>query len=165
MFEAPLEIWDMLLRLLAACACGMAIGWERESKNKPAGLRTNTMVALGSAGFTLVAWNMCAQLAGTDSSLRPDPLRLVDGIIGGIGFLGAGAIMQSQGSIKGITTAAAIWVVGALGIACGLGFYMIALLVSVFSIAVLYALGHLEDEVLPEGEDPEEKKAARKPKD
>jgi putative Mg2+ transporter-C (MgtC) family protein len=114
MFDTPLELGDMVLRLLAACAGGMAIGWERESKNKPAGLRTNILVAVGSAGFTLVSWNLTAHLNAGANDLRVDPLRLVQGIIGGIGFLGAGAIIQSHGTVRGMTTAAGIWVVGGI---------------------------------------------------
>jgi putative Mg2+ transporter-C (MgtC) family protein len=102
------------------------------------------LVSIGAAGFTLVTWQLCRQLLQSDDNVQVDPVRLVEGVIGGIGFLGAGAIIESRGSVRGITTAAAIWIVGAVGVACGLAYFSIAALVTVVSIAVLYPIGYLE---------------------
>jgi putative Mg2+ transporter-C (MgtC) family protein len=140
-------MWEMTARLLAACACGAAIGWERESQDKPAGLRTHMLVALGLAGFTLVTWNLCVRLETVEGQVSRDPIRLIEGVIGGIGFLGAGAIIEARGAVRGITTAAAVWVVGGLGVACGLGEHVIATMLVFISVAILLPLGYLEGRV------------------
>ncbi len=138
----------MVARLAAAVACGAALGWEREVQNKPAGLRTHMMVSLGAAAFTLITLKIYeAALNGGGQTIGADPLRVVSGVIGGIGFLGAGTIIQSRQSVQGITTAAAIWVVGSVGIACGIGFYSLAVLTVAFSMLVLLGVGLLEHRV------------------
>lgn len=139
------EAGDVVLRLLAAALFAGAIGWEREASDKPAGLRTNILVALGAAAFTLISLRLGQAFAPElGESANFDPTRAVQGVIGGIGFLGAGAIIQSRGAVHGLTTAAAMWVVGAIGLACGAGFFGIAALVAACTLLVLYPLGYLE---------------------
>jgi putative Mg2+ transporter-C (MgtC) family protein len=131
------------LRLLAAALLGAVLGWDREAHNKPAGVRTFMMVAIGSAGFALIAKGMAdavVQVAG-DPVRFMDPTRIIQGIIGGIGFIGAGAIIQSQGRAYGITTAAGIWLTAAVGIAAGLGGYVLAVVLTAFGIVVLVVMG------------------------
>lgn len=141
--NTPLAYFEFFLQLLVAVACGGVLGWERESQNKPAGLRTHMLVALGAAVFTAVTLQMHVAF-GVEASAALDPARAVQGIIGGIGFLGAGTIIQSRGSVRGITTAATIWVVGAIGIACGARQYDFAIITTLVAVLVLAVLGRLE---------------------
>ena len=135
---------DILLRLCLAMASGTVLGWERESRDKPAGLRTHMMVSLGSALFLIVGLQLSEAFDAGDDPVRYDPLRIVQGIIGGVGFLGAGAIIHSRGTVHGITTAASIWLTAAIGIACGAGLFQIALTGVVLGLVVLFLFGRLE---------------------
>jgi putative Mg2+ transporter-C (MgtC) family protein len=140
--QTPLE--DIAIRLLVATALGIALGWERESRNKPAGLRTHALVALGSASFIVITLEMVAGPLRYADDVMPDPTRIIQGIIGGIGFLGAGSIIQSRGAIKGLTTGASIWAVGAVGIAAGIGLYLLAAMVAAIMFVVLSVFGLIE---------------------
>jgi putative Mg2+ transporter-C (MgtC) family protein len=135
---------EMLLRAVCAIVGAGALGWERERYGKPAGLRTQMMVGLGSAMFTMVSLRLHLAWLQEGSAGEFDLMRIIAGIIGGIGFLGAGTIIQSQGSVKGITTASTIWVVGAYGIACGLGYYSLAGMNLLLALIVLIVFGRLE---------------------
>jgi putative Mg2+ transporter-C (MgtC) family protein len=133
------------LRLCFAMLIGAIIGLERQIKNKPAGLRTHMLVSLGSAVFTLVT----IQVNGLQVS--PDSLsRVVQGIAAGVGFLGAGEILResSQPSkspeIHGLTSAAAIWVAAALGIAAGCGLWQLGLMGAIFTVIILHIFKRLE---------------------
>lgn len=139
----PQTIYDVLLRMSLACVLGGFVGWDRESHNKAAGLRTHMLVTLGSAVFTLTALQMY-DLTAHSGGTRGDPTRLLQGLVSGIGFLGAGQIIQSRGSVVGITTAAGIWVTGAIGVACGGGSYTLAVLSAVFVLVILRGVGYLE---------------------
>ncbi len=122
----------MGLRLLAATILGAAIGYERERRGRPAGLRTLTLVCLGSAAFTV------ASVIGFPGS---DPSRVAAGVVAGIGFLGAGTILREQGSVIGLTTAATIWVVAGLGMLLGAGLYILAFTMCALILFVLIVLG------------------------
>ena len=135
---------EMLLRAVFAILGAGALGWERERYGKPAGLRTQMMVGLGSATFTMLSLRLYLVSLQGGASGPFDLLRVVAGIVGGIGFLGAGTIIQARGSVKGITTASTIWVVGAFGIACGLGYYLLAAMNLVLALIVLVGFGRLE---------------------
>lgn len=127
------------LRMAAATACGGLVGWDREKARRPAGLRTLTLVALGAASFGLMADELVQR-----HGAQVDPAKLIAGVVGGVGFLGAGTIMQSRGGgVQGVTTAASIWVVAGLGSACGLGFYPIAVAGLILTMAILW-LGPVE---------------------
>lgn len=126
-----------MLRLLLAAGLGAAIGIERELRRKPAGLRTNILIALGSALFT----TMSIQL-GTPGN-TPD--RVASNLVTGIGFLGAGAIMRSGRSVHGMTTAATIWVNAAIGMAAGAGEHLMATVATAITLVVLSVLAPLED--------------------
>lgn len=136
-----LEVWEICLRMGLAVLFGGLIGWEREVKNKPAGLKTHILVSLGACSFALVTLSFFESL---QPKANADPIRTIDGIIGGIGFLGAGAILQSKGSVRGITTAATIWMAGALGLSAGTGFYIVGGLTMAFALAILLGIGYLE---------------------
>lgn len=136
---------EILLRMALAVVIGGVIGFERERREKPAGLRTHMMVALGAATFTLIGFEVfTASADGQHPQARVDALRVVEGIIGGLGFLGAGTIIQSRGSVKGLTTAGSLWLTGALGVACGGGHYLIAGAAAGFGILILAVVGWLE---------------------
>jgi putative Mg2+ transporter-C (MgtC) family protein len=125
-----------------------ALGWQRELHGKPAGLRTQMMVGLGAAMFTLVTLKFYQTVGGDGDPGRIDPLRVIQGVVGGIGFLGAGTIIEARGSVRGITTAATIWVVGGFGIACGLGYYFLAGTGVFFSLLILSGVGILEKRLM-----------------
>lgn len=127
---------DPFLSLLAAALLGGVIGWERESWQKPAGLRTHMMISLGAATFTYLAMHTIDE--------DGDPSRIIVGVATGIGFLGAGSIIQARGRVHGMTTAAGVWVVGAVGACCGAGQFRLALGAVILAIVILSLLGRLE---------------------
>src|SRR6056297_945896 len=151
--ESELAVTDIVLRLLAAAAFASVIGLERELRKRPAGLRTHMLVSLGAAGFLLVDYEIMFATAVGDSSARIDPTRIVEGVIGGIGFLGAGSIIQGRGSIQGITTGAAIWIAGTIGVACATGNFILAGLVTGIAMIIVVVLGFFEHEVIYDDED------------
>jgi putative Mg2+ transporter-C (MgtC) family protein len=126
----------LILRLLAAAGLGAVIGLEREYRRKPAGLRTNMMIALGSALFTVVS----IELVGAGGSAD----RVAAQIVTGIGFLGGGAILRSGENVHGMTTAATIWVNAAIGMAAGAGALSLAAGATVVALVVLAVLPPIE---------------------
>ncbi|MEQ8786935.1 MAG: MgtC/SapB family protein [Pirellulaceae bacterium] len=146
--DVPWEFLEMVARLALAAVAGSALGWEREWHEKPAGLRTHMLVSLGAAAFMVAALEYTHADAGNDGALRLDPLRVVSGIVGGVGFLGAGSIIRSRGSVEGITTAASIWLAAAIGTISGLGFYALALTAGAMGFVILFFLGVGERKVL-----------------
>jgi putative Mg2+ transporter-C (MgtC) family protein len=130
------------LKLILAMVCGGAIGFERELNRKPAGLRTNVLICFGAALYMIVSRHISGGAAYTD------PARLAAQVVAGIGFIGAGVILQARGSISGLTTAATIFVVGAVGIAIGEGLFAIAIFSTVLVILVLVLLRKLERAVV-----------------
>ena len=128
----------VLLRLSMAAALGGAIGMERELRERQAGLRTHLVVCLGSALFTLVsAYGFHEFLVSGGSLVRTDPTRIAAQIVSGIGFLGAGAIIRQGLSVRGLTTAATLWLVAAIGMATGAGYYSAALFTTVGAMLTL----------------------------
>jgi putative Mg2+ transporter-C (MgtC) family protein len=144
-----LDGWEALLRLSIACALGAAIGFEREIRDREAGIRTHLLVSLGSALFTIVsAYGFHEFLASGDNIVRTDPTRIAAQIVTGIGFLGAGAIIREGLSIRGLTTAATLWVVAAIGMACGAGLYSIAIMTTFIALLALWPLRYLAYNVI-----------------
>lgn len=125
------QITRILVRLLLAAVLGGVLGYEREHQGKAAGVRTHMLVAMGAALFVLVPG-----LAGMNIA---DMSRVIQGVVAGIGFLGAGAIIkrQSEEDVQGLTTAAGVWMTAAIGIACGLGRESTAVISAVLALAVL----------------------------
>jgi putative Mg2+ transporter-C (MgtC) family protein len=150
MYEVLAAIRETVMPLVSAVVLGGAIGWERETWQKPAGLRTHMMVALGASAFTLLTVRSVAQFGGS-----VDPSRIIVGVAPGIGFLGAGTIIQSPNRVRGITTAAGVWVVGAVGACCGAGQYLIAGITVALSLVILGVLTALEPEARGSRTDPE----------
>ncbi|WP_417547145.1 MgtC/SapB family protein [Marinobacter segnicrescens] len=154
MESSELPFMDMLIRLSVATGFGFLLGLERELRGKPAGLRSHMLVAMGAAAFVMVGMHILFATATGDPSARIDPTRIVEGVIGGVGFLGAGCIIQARGSVQGITTGASIWIAGAVGVASGIGNLSLAGLLSAFALITIAVLGHFEKEVLNDREEP-----------
>ena len=139
---------EMWLKLTLAAVCGAAIGIERELHDKPAGLRTNMLICVGSALITMVSLHVALSYAERQVNIA-DPGRIAAQIVSGIGFLGAGTIIQARGSVHGLTTAATIWVMAGIGLAIGSGAYAPAIATTVILLATLAALGWLEGHLTP----------------
>jgi putative Mg2+ transporter-C (MgtC) family protein len=140
---------EAFLRLALAAVLGGAIGLEREYRHKPAGLRTNMLIALGSALFSILSVELGS------GSQSPD--RIAAQVVTGIGFLGAGAILRSGDHIHGLTTAATIWVNAAIGMAAGLGSYIVAAVAAAITLVVLALLPVMEEFVEKRGENREQR--------
>ena len=122
---------EIILKILLAAILGGIIGLERELSQKEAGLRTNILIAMGSTLLTILSIKLA------ESSSLADPTRIASQIVTGIGFLGAGAIIQARFAVHGLTTAATIWTVAAIGISVGMGLYLIALVITLFILVTL----------------------------
>ncbi len=125
-------------RLLLAAVLGGIVGLERELRHKPAGLRTNMLISLGAALFTIISWQM-ANISGGDHT------RIAAQIITGIGFIGAGVVIRERGAVLGITSAATIFVIAAVGMACGAGMPVTAIFTTLLLLVALVLLGVAED--------------------
>jgi len=143
---------EIMIRLLLAAVLGAFIGLDRRLRSKPAGLRTMSLVSLGSATFTLVGVSAMVQLAtveqaaGIEAMVRLDTSRVIAGIVGGIGFLGAGTIIQSRGRVQGMTTASGIWMTAAIGVAIGLGQFLLAFSATFLAFVILVVLRRNSEE-------------------
>lgn len=144
--EAPtITELELILRLALAAVLGAVIGFEREWRDRTAGLRTHMLVCLGSAVFTIVsAYGFSEWYSSVPSMERStvvsDPTRIAAQIVTGIGFLGAGAIFRSDDGVRGLTTAASLWMMAAIGLACGAGYYELAVASTVLMLLILVAL-------------------------
>ncbi len=125
---------DFIIRLLVASILGAFIGLDREYRTKAAGFRTHFLVALGSALFMIISVHGFDYLPKDQMTLRMDPARIAAQVVTGIGFIGAGTILLNKNVIRGLTTAAGLWVTAAIGMACGVGMYALA---SVCTILVI----------------------------
>tara|TARA_R110000868_G_scaffold316087_3_gene576960 strand:- start:745 stop:1140 length:396 start_codon:yes stop_codon:yes gene_type:complete len=123
--------------------CGI-IGFEREYQKNTAGLRTNILVGVASAAFALIALALLEAPFADARSVNADPLRLVEAVTNGVAFLAAGIVVFSKGEVRGLTTGASLWVAAAIGLAVGLGYWAIAVLVTVTGFIVLAGLRQLE---------------------
>jgi len=136
---------DSLINLLLALAAGGLIGLERSYNGRPAGFRTHTLVCMSSSLLMLLTVHQIQLLPGIPiESVRIDPTRMAQGIMTGIGFLGAGVIMKEKLSIRGLTTAASIWITAAIGILLGIGFYSAAGIATLLTVGTLSTFRHIE---------------------
>jgi len=126
---------------LAFVLCGV-VGWLREKQGKSAGLRTHILVGVGAALFSLVSADMMLK------SGIADPGRIAAGVVAGIGFIGAGTIVQAKGNVRGITTASSIWASAAIGMASGLGFYVGAVTTTIIAVLTLEVLSRAERHII-----------------
>ena len=125
-----------LLAIVLSVVFGAAIGIERQLSNKAAGLRTNILICLGAAIFTIISKYM----ESSDGTVS----RIAAQIVTGVGFIGAGAIIQDRGGIHGLTTAASIWLVASIGMACGAHLFLLALITTIVAVIILFGLSHIK---------------------
>lgn len=136
-----MTILEVTMKLLLAVALGGIVGLERESSQKPAGFRTNILICVGSTMMMILSGLL---LQGRESTAI-DLTRIAAGVITGIGFIGAGTIIQARGSIMGLTTAASLWAMAGLGLVIGAGYYLIAVIFTAVVLLILVIFGKVED--------------------
>jgi putative Mg2+ transporter-C (MgtC) family protein len=141
-FDSSLGIDVIAIRLLAAVLLGGVIGFEREYLARPAGMRTHMLVALAAATFAVVTLELAAGADG--EGVQSDPIRIIEAVTAGVAFLAAGSIIFARGQVQGLTTGASLWLSGAIGVACGIGYYFIALLATILAAFVLVVLRWVE---------------------
>lgn len=154
----PIDIYlkyipDVLIRFVTALVCGGLIGWEREYRGKPAGLRTSILVCFGAVIYVM-SINIMFEMMHLNTL---DPSRMASQIVTGVGFLGAGAIMRSPLHVTGLTTAATIWVVAAIGVVIGFGFPLMAFTLTILVLITLIIVGKLEMKYIKENSAENEK--------
>ena len=145
-----MEEWEYILRLVAAIIAGAIIGVERELHDKPAGFRTNILICFGAALFTVMSITMVGEAYS-------DRARIAAQVVTGVGFLGAGTVLRRGETIKGLTTAAALWTVTAIGVAIGFGMYTLALLGAASMLLILRGLGYIQGHRPEDGSSSDEK--------
>jgi putative Mg2+ transporter-C (MgtC) family protein len=144
-FSQPLSQLEIAARMGLALLLGALIGFEREVRRRPAGLRTHMLVALAAATFMIIALGVFAQSLQVVDEPQVDMLRVIEAVTAGVAFLAAGSIIVGRGRVAGLTTGASLWLTGALGLACGIGYYMIAGIAAGMALVVLVILRVLED--------------------
>lgn len=149
-----------VVRLLLAMLLGGIIGAERERKNRSAGFRTHILVTVGSCMFMIVSISMPMMISTMPNGIvnNADPGRIAAQVVSGIGFLGAGAILQDKGKVRGLTTAASLWVVAAIGLAIGAGMYFTAVATTIFLFLVLSVFSKFEEKTMRKSKAKAEKK-------
>jgi putative Mg2+ transporter-C (MgtC) family protein len=140
----PVPLIIIIVRLVGAVLLCGAIGLEREMQKSTAGLRTNMLIGLAAAGFALITTYLVAMPVAEPLHVRMDPIRLVEAVTAGVAFLAAGVVIFSQGRVHGLTTGASMWLSGSVGLAAGLGYWSIAVPVSIAGLVVLYILYRVE---------------------
>ena len=140
------------ITMLVSLVLGTAVGWERQIGRKPAGLRTHTLVCMGSTLFVLLTVHAARDYGGGNV----DPTRIIHGVVTGVGFLGAGSIMRQEGFVQGLTTAASVWMVAAIGVAVGVHAWSLAVTSTVLALVVLEGYRWIERWLSPgpEGREP-----------
>ena len=139
-----------VFRILLAMLLGGIIGAERERKNRSAGFRTHILVTVGACMFMIVSISMPMMISTMPNGIvnNADPGRIAAQVVSGIGFLGAGAIMQDKGKVRGLTTAASLWVVAAIGLAIGAGMYFTAVVTTIFLLLILSVFAKFEEKTM-----------------
>ena len=133
----PLEI-EIVLKLVVAAGLGLVLGYEREVHKRPAGLRTHSLICMGAALFTVLSMSFAGSAVDTS--------RVAAGVVTGIGFIGGGILFKSEDRVFGLTTAAELWVAGAIGLAVGIGYYFAAVVATVIVLFILVPLKHISEE-------------------
>jgi putative Mg2+ transporter-C (MgtC) family protein len=140
---AALRDLEMLARVVLAVALSVPLGWDRERQKRPAGLRTHMLVAASSATFMILGELMVTALGNRGDSVQMDPLRSLEAVVTGLGFLAAGTIFRAEGTVQGITTAASIWVTAAVALCVGHGRYVLGIGLTILAVLVLVVLQKL----------------------
>lgn len=148
LFAADLSAsnYQAVVRLLVAALLAMVIGLDREARRKPAGLRSHMLVSLAAALLTIVTFRMADAASQLGEAVNADPLRIVEAVVAGVAFLGAGTIIRGRGrdGVQGITTGASLWLAGGLGVACGSGHHGLAAVATAVGLFILFVLGQIE---------------------
>lgn len=139
-----LPLSTILLRMLAALVLGALVGFEREKKDRAAGLRTHILVCLAAACAAMLTIEITHLPALGGDEIKIDPVRLIEAVTAGVAFLAAGVIVFQKGQVHGLTTGAGMWLAGAIGLACGLGLLQVAALATLLAIIVLWGLAYFE---------------------
>lgn len=139
-----LDVSEVVLHLSAAAGLGALLGFDREQQEKPAGLRTHMLISLAAAALTMLAFALASRAVGMSDEMRPDPVRIVEAVVTGVAFLGAGAIIRGRSTIHGFTTGASMWLAGAVGLASGAGEFMLGAIAAAFGLFVLLPVRWLE---------------------
>ncbi len=143
-FSTTTPFWEIFFRMLMACIFAFAIGFDREYRGRPAGLRTNMLTALAASAFAIIAIEMIHELGENGEVTQLDPIRVVEAVTAGVAFLAAGTIIQSRGDVRGLTTGAGMWLSGAVGLACGAGFLAVGFVATLMAIFILVPLDKIE---------------------
>lgn len=141
-FDTETGTVAIAVRMLTAAVFGAIIGFDREYLERPAGMRTHILVALAAATFAIVTLELMAR--ATLEGKNADPIRVIEAVTAGVAFLAAGTIIFSRGRVHGLTTGAGLWLAGAVGVACGVGYFFIALLATALATFVLVVLRWVE---------------------
>ena len=136
-------------RILGALFLGAVIGFEREAKARPAGLKTHMLVCLAACTFGIISLESVRLGGFFDDRVRLDPLRVVEAVTAGVAFLAAGTIVLSRGEVQGITTGASLWLAGAIGLAVGFGQWVVAGFAVASAFSVLFVIGSIEARAMP----------------
>lgn len=136
-----MDYTQIIIRIFIALLAGLIVGYEREKTDRPAGLKTHTLTVIGSTVFTLTGLKLFLDFQGV---INLDPLRIIVAVATGIGFIGAGSIIRSGDSVKGLSVAASVWLMGAVGIAIGFGYYFIALVAVVLCFLIIEIIEKIE---------------------
>lgn len=139
-----LEAGEIALRLAVAAGLGALLGLDREQQDKPAGLRTHMLIAVAAAALTMLAFALAARAVRLSGQMTPDPVRIVEAVVTGVAFLGAGAIIRGRSTIHGFTTGASMWLAGAVGLASGAGEFVLGAIAAGFGLFVLLPVRWLE---------------------
>lgn len=137
-----------VIAMLISTVLGTMVGFERQMGRKPAGLRTHTLVCLGSTMFVLLAPHAMRSFEMTQF----DPTRIIHGVVTGVGFLGAGSILRQEGYVHGLTTAASVWMVAAIGVSVGVHAYSLAVVGTILALVILEGYRWVERFLAPEGD-------------
>ncbi len=146
---------QIFLQLILASILGGIIGFERECRKRAAGLKTHSLVCLGATLFTIIAYESFSFLAGK-TGISFDPSRIIAGIVMGVGFIGAGLIMRHQFRVEGLTTAAGVWIVAAIGITIGIKMYLLAVFAAFLTLGILVVFGLFEEKYFKKTENEEQ---------
>ena len=149
------------VRMLLAAVLGAVIGLEREYSSRSAGLRTHMLTSLAAAVFTIITFELFHETQSREKGGSADPIRVIEAVTAGVAFLAAGAIIQSRGTVHGVTTGAGLWLSGAIGVASGGGYYTIAVMATVLALLILLVVARLARQL----DTPKNPTVAGKPED
>jgi putative Mg2+ transporter-C (MgtC) family protein len=147
---------EMALRLMLAAGLGGVIGFDREMRHRPAGLRTHMLVSMAAALFTLITFEIYYEVRAGEHPPSVDPIRIIEAVTAGVAFLAAGAIIQTRSGVQGLTTGAGMWMAGAIGVTAGAGYYRMAVIATVLAFIILALFQEMMNRYFNTDEKPED---------